>query len=97
MFTEELGRRIAIASERAKELEEFRATHNIRTGKTYHPPRPNPNQGPRYFVGDKEYAHIKEIQEDIGLRTHHDVHFRLSSPHPKWSHWGYIRDRKRKE
>lgn len=93
MFTEELRQRIEVASLRAKELKDSSITHNIRTGREYRPRKPNPNMAPRYFVGDKEFAHIKEIQEAMNIRTNYDVHFRLSSPHPKWSHWGYIRDR----
>ena len=93
MFTEELKQRIAVANERAKELKYTSTTHNIRTGATYqYKPRPPPLE-PRYFVNGKDYRSIKEIQEVMGLRTHHDVHFRLSSKTEKWKGWGYIRDR----
>ena len=94
MYTEELGLRIAVANARAKELEDLRITYNLQTGKEYSKRPNNPNKEMRYYVDDREFAYVKEIQEAMKLRTHHDVHFRLASKHKKWSSWGYIRDRK---
>ena len=93
MYTEELGKRIAIAQARAKELEPENITYNLLTGKV-RKKRSLPTNAPkRYYVGTKEYAYVREIQEDLGIRTHHDVHFRLRTDHPNWKEWGYIRDR----